>query len=38
MLDDIETYETYEKIKLRAMGRECWRNWMPRTCFRREQQ
>ena len=26
MLDDIKADETYEKIKRRAMDRECWRN------------
>ena len=31
MLDDIKADETYEKIKRRAMDRECMRNWMPRT-------
>ena len=29
---------TYEKINCRAMGKECWRNWIPRTCFRAEHQ
>ena len=38
MLDDIKADETYEKIKRRAMDRECWRNWMPRTCFQAEHQ
>ena len=38
MLDDIKADETYEKIKRRAMFRECWRNWMPRTCFQAQLQ
>ena len=38
MLDDIKADETYENIKPRAMGRECWRNWMPRTFFQAEHQ
>ena len=38
MLDDIKADETYEKIKRRAMDRECWRNWMPRSCFQAEHQ
>ena len=33
MLDDIKADETHEKFKRRAMDRECWRNWVPRTCF-----
>ena len=31
MLDDIKAEESYEKFKLRAMYRECCKNWMPRT-------
>ena len=31
MLDDIKADETYEKIQRRALDRECWGNWMPRT-------
>ena len=38
MIDDIKADETYEKIKLRIMDRERWRNWMPRTCFQAEHQ
>ena len=38
MLDDIKVDETHEKIKRRAMDRECWRNWMPITCFQAEHQ
>ena len=38
MLDGIKAEETYDKIKRRAMDRECWRNWMPRTCFQAEDQ
>jgi hypothetical protein len=38
MLDDIKADESYEKIKCRAMERECWRKWMPRTCFQAEHQ
>ena len=38
MLDDIKADETHEKIKREAMDRECWRNWMPRTCFLAEHQ
>ena len=34
MLDDIVARETHEMIKRRAMGREFWRNCMPRTCLR----
>ena len=37
-VNDIKADETYEKIKRRAMDRECWRNWMPRTCFQAEHQ
>ena len=36
MLYDIAAHETHEKIKRKATDRECWRNWMPRTCFRAE--
>ena len=32
MLDDIKADESYEKIKRRAMGLECKRDWMPRAC------
>ena len=38
MLDGIKTDETYQKIKRRAIDRECWINWMPRTCFQAEHQ
>ena len=38
MLDDIKADETHKKIKRRAMNREFWRNWMPRTCFQAEHQ
>ena len=34
ILEDIIAIETDEKIKHRAMDREFWKNWMPRTCFR----
>ena len=37
-VNDIKADETYEKIKRRAMDRECWRNWMPRICFQAEHQ
>ena len=38
MIDDIKADESYEKIKRRAMDRECWRNWIPITCFQAEHQ
>ena len=38
MLDDIVAHDTYEKIKRRAMDLECWRNWMPITCFQAKHQ
>ena len=38
MLGDIKTDESCEKIKRRAMDRECWSNWMPRTYFQAEHQ
>ena len=38
MLDDTKVDETDEKIKSRAIDRECLRNWMPRTCFQAEHQ
>ena len=38
MLDDIKVVESYEKIKRRAGDRECWGNWMPRTCFQTQHQ
>ena len=31
ILDDILAHETHEKIKCRAMDRECWRNSISRT-------
>ena len=33
MLDNIIAHEACEKIKRITMGREYWRNSMPRTCF-----
>ncbi|CAF1496207.1 unnamed protein product [Didymodactylos carnosus] len=36
MLDDILGNESYATIKRRAMDREGWRKWMPRTCPRAE--
>ena len=36
--DDIVAHDTHEKIKRSAMGRQCKRNWMPRTCFRAKDQ
>ena len=38
MIYDIKADETNEKIKRRAIYRECWRIWMPRTCFQAEHQ
>ena len=38
MLYDIKADESYEKIKRRAMDRDCWRNWMSRTFFQSEHQ
>ena len=38
MQDNIKVDESYEKIKHRAIDRECWRNWMPRACFQAEDQ
>ena len=38
MLEDIKVDETYEKIKRLAMDRDCWKKWMPRTCFQAEHQ
>ena len=38
MLDDIKANQTYEKTKRLAMDRECWRNWMTRTCIQAEHQ
>ena len=38
MLDNIKADESCEKTKRRAMKKECWRNWMPRTCFQAEHQ
>ena len=35
MLDDIKADGRYQR---RAMDRECWRNWMPRTFFQAEHQ
>ena len=33
IIADFKANESYENIKRRAIDRECWRNWMPRTCF-----
>ena len=38
LLDDIKPNETYEMIRRRALDRESWRNWMPRTCLRAKHQ
>ena len=38
MLDDIKAEGTYAEIKRRALDRECWRKWMPRTFFQAEHQ
>ena len=38
MLDGIKADETHEKIKLRAMDRECLRNCISITCFQAEDQ
>ena len=38
ILDYLKADKTYEKIKRRAMDRECWINWMPRTCIQAEHQ
>ena len=32
MLDGLMGRESYSKLKLKAMDRNNWRNWMPRTC------
>ena len=37
-LNDIKTNETYKMTKRIALDRKSWRNWMPRTCFRAENQ
>jgi len=32
MLDDLKEGETYDVMKLKAIDREFWRSWTPRTC------